>query len=1492
MLVTWVISSVGFLNLQRVLAIFFSMGFAVGAFYFGFWFVECGCRTDCRVLSFLTKGSEQGGEPVRRIRGSFKSFKSNRKSFLSLLWVLVCIRFGEALHPGPGNDTLTWSVGLCNPNGLQGKLDQVETLPGHVWFVCETHFSQLGLMQFRRALRHTKSKFRYCVAGAVTPYRSQAAVGTHSGVALISQLPARSLPHSIPQDLYNSGRVQIAGFCVNHHWVQAGVIYGYPDSAKHAERTYRTEVLLSEVIDRVAIASSGLRMILGDFNHSEQELTQLGRLKDLGFIEAQTFAFMQWGVSIKSTCKRQAPIDQCWLSPELQSLLVGVEIRDCDFSDHSSVLCAFSSNFVPLSRFHWRMPADFQWPELNDTPAIVDWISNPTAAYASFWNQIEQEAKLKTNCVSRKVLGRGQTLDTKVTTFAVPPCKVARNGDFQPSFHGADMTHLRWVKQLRRLQALRRLAASNSSNPMHHVRKVEVWSAIRNAPGFPGGFANWWVVHFPSHVFAEVGFPLCMPNLEELRSMTDLFRTQVEKLEEFHKLRRIHFAKERRKDNLQLLFRDCADEQPSKVDTLLQHKTVGIDQVQHEDCSVVLTSALPLREDKPVVVAGVSRKILIACEDQVWLDNIDGITPGDSLVQDVLHTSDSSILQQFEQVWSSRWIKMSHLAEGQWQRVADFVQAKFRPLPWTFPDWDDKLFRQSVLKKKTHAAVGPDGVSKKDLQALPVSKSASLLQLFSHLEAGECEWPQQLTTGFVSSLYKGRGDGGVDSFRPITVFPMLYRMWSSARARQAMVQLAKALPTAIRGGVPSRESRTIWYELSQIIETSQSWNTPAQGLVFDVCKAFNCLPREPIWLILKHLAFPLKILMPWAKFTFQAKRRFKVRSSTGRPIGSVVGYPEGCGLSVFAMTVLDWLVSEWTSSLVGSPIDMLAYVDDWQIMFRSSCDFPQIWAALNFVVQALDLTLDHAKSFLWASLAEDRKQLQDAPLQIALAARDLGAHQNFCRKAGNKTIVDRISSMQPKWTMLRACRSPYHHKAMALRQLAWPRALHACSIVKIGPQHFRSLRTGAIRALNADKIGANPLLHLGSISVNSDPEAWASLQTIKDARSLGNHNSLRSSLELLRNGDQAVPSNAPAVVLKERCANFGWELGPEGNFHDQFGAFDLLTCSWAEVLFRAQCGWPKRMAAEVCHRATFEGIQFCDLEVVAQSLKAFSEADRIFVRSAMDGTLYCDIGKDKEQRGSESRCQFCGMQDSFEHRIWHCKTFEKARQQSKFRHLISELPSCLKCHAWPILSFAWVQLVKYFDGITRVDKIIRWPTDPLPPIVDLFVDGSCACPQYPRVRFASWAVTMAIPNFSVFDYKVIHKGHLSGVIQTSYRAELTALLVAFQFAAMTGVKVRIWSDNQAAVTLGRQLLRRSAVKRNSHSDLVGELAFLAESLTERVDVVKVVSHCDQSAAEDQAEAWAFWQNSKVDWEAGQINDILGTLASNGAILAVSERCAL
>ena len=1334
-------------------------------------------------------------------------------------------------------------------------------------------FKYIGFKKFCAGLRALGSQFRFVHPGAFCAHRSSPEVGSYSGVVALSSQPLRPLPHSFDEALYASARLQVYGGNFYGQWVQCGVVYGYPDSPQHLQRSYQTECLLDAVITRIVDQAVGPRVICGDLNHGPQELNQLNRLYQAGFRELQDLALTRWGCPIRATCKGDKNIDQVWLSPEMQAILVRVELYDDLWAGHVAVSGVFANYHPAQLRFHWRFPQQYPWPPDWQCHFVSDW-QQATVNYAAMWNHFESQAAVAIPTgVCSQSFGRGTTLASQPRLSCVAPPRKGREGDAQPRYYGMSLKHNRWFRQLRRFQALTRLLETPKLDAEALAHCKNVWRSIRFAPGFGLGFGVWWQTNVPDFPL-PLGLPLELPTGAQVQRMFECFARIVRRFEQQLISSRRQAAVEHRKHNPHAVFRDCAKDQPAKVDSLIQQNQLPIEMVNQEDSSIVLTHPVAVLPSLPLVANGRSYDVIMSEHDQVWLEDVEGLLAGQTMLQEKIVASDTDILDAFGSVWGDRWQKMQHLSPAQWTKIMDFCSQSLPRIDWTFRPWTCGAFRGIVRHKKSRAAIGPDGVSRRDLLSLPDAGIQTILSLFENIEKGGA-WPQQLLTGFVSALDKQKGCGDVDSYRPITIFSLVTRVWSSYRAKQALESLSHALPDSIRGGVPSRQSTGIWFEIAQSLETSYISNQSRCGLVLDIRRAFNAIPRLPLWHALLQMDFPPDILEAWVQFVSGQQRHFRVRDSVGPNVGSTVGYPEGCAMSVFAMCVIDWMFVRWMESSYQGPSQLYVYVDDWHLTWNDPEAFLTLWPAVSEFADSLALELDHDKSFLWAAQPADRaclRQLSD--LDLLLSARDLGAHQNFCRRCGNKTLVARINALKTHWHKLRASLSPLRLKLQSLSQMAWPRAFVGISIVALGPGHFGTLRTGALQALRCNRIGANPLLHLTSHGVGIDPEQWAFLRTFREVRELGNHEELLVSLSLLARDPSEVPANGPSAILASRCRRVGWQLQPSGLFTDTFGSFNVLSLHWDALQTRVLWSWPRLLAAELSHRPSFQGLQFADVQELWVALKEFGPADLVYLRSCLDGTLYIDLGKEKHERGAGTRCQMCGAPDSFYHRVWECPCFEHCRTGFVERSLIPHLPLCLTCHGWPILSTAWVRMQQWFDNPSPLVSVTSWPPGLEPDFLDLFTDGACAAPHDPKFRFASWALSLVLPGDNPMANQIIGAGHVIGHQQTAYRGELTAVLEAFRMCAQFAGRVRIWCDNQAVVTKTTKLLNGGRVNVNRpHSDLWFEVSALIRSyaLASRVQIIKVVSHCDGGMALTPVEEWAFWHNALVDAAATQVN---------------------
>ncbi len=1418
-------------------------------------------------------GSRLSDDRTARSSPSFHGVRMKGGFWLVVSLILGGCRIGEAQHPGPGS-SVEWQFGIFNPSGLCSKTDQVVHMPGEIWVASETHLTQSGVVKLRTGLKALRSHYRYVVPGAPCLQRSSTDVGIFSGVAMISAHPARPLPHGFCQDSFRSSRIQVAGVQVADQWVHVGMLYGVPKGQTHCQALFQTEVLLEQLVDRIGCQVQGPRIVCGDFNFEEDCLYQTQRLKAMGFVEVQTYALYRWGLPVVPTGRGSKKLDQIWISAELQSQLIDVQVQHDWWPDHAIVQCKFRGKGLEDVTYTWPVPKPYPWPLEWNGDFEFDQRIHPTEAYAKLWCDIEMQAQTQVELcgghVPMNTVGRAQTLVPVVSRPYSAPCKLGRHGDLNPSFHGVSLKHARWFKQLRRLQAI----VKSTSSPWSFVQRGEqitsLWQAIRNAPGFRGGFCQWWQDTFGGTPFSD-GVPWFVPQNADLKVMFERFCQLVRDFEKQLTQERVRSAKTNRQQDLNLVFKDCGKESPPAIDSLVKVVTGEIEEVCTDDSSIVLTSAFDMLEGCPVVCNGKPIDVIMHSHDQMWVQDVSQFQVGDIISQEKSSTTDQQILTDLAEVWRKRWVKIEHVQPGQWQQIASFISDKFEPMQWSFPAITKDQFARVVDRKKRKAATGADGVSRSDLKQLPSSAIVAHVAMLQTIESTSV-WPQQLCTGFVSSLDKNKGRTDVDAYRPITIYPIVYRLWSSIRSGQALRSIAAKLPHSVFGGIPGKQAREVWYTMSQMIELAHADNQTLCGLVLDIRRAFNALPREPLWMLLHQLSFPSCILKTWVAFVSSQVRRFKVRCSVGEPVESCTGLPEGCGMSVFGMVLVDLLLDVWLQSMVQSPHRVFSFVDDWQVAFADAAIFAQVWYAVVEFTRVLDLDLDMNKSFVWSAQNRDRKNLGDQMLHNSLATRILGAHQNFCSRPGNKTLVDRIGGMQSTWRKLKSSLAPTKAKLMAIRQLAWPRALHGIAAVHLGKNHYAKLRTGAMQGLKVSRIGANPVLQLTSWSASTDPEFWAIVETCRDARSQGNHEQLRFMFQQIASSPEDVPFNGPTYVLAVRLRRLGWTLKQSGLFQDRFGLIDVLSMHWDALRARLTWSWPLAMATMVSHRGSYDGLQWADIDETRAMIGSFGEADQVFLRCGLDGTLYHETQKDKSNRGHDTVCEFCGCPDSFRHRIWECETFAEDRAQFQWGHMLNQLPSCLTCHGWAIVPQSWSLLIQYFEDIDVPQHVMPALHDQ--EVCHLFTDGACSFPKEPKLRYASFAVTIAGSNFSTLEHRVVQAGHVPGQHQTAYRGELWAMVVAIRYASCEKKPVCLWSDNQSVVRKLRALQLGHMIKPNApHYDLWSEIqALLQAGLQDRLRVCKVVSHGNHAAALSEVEEWAFWHNALVDRAAGDYNE--------------------
>ena len=962
-----------------------------------------------------------------------------------------------------------------------------------------------------------------------------------------------------------------------------------------------------------------------------------------------------------------------------------------------------------------------------------------------------------------------------------------------------------------------------------------------------------------------------IPSYAEALALFEAFKANVHQLERRLKTRRQKAAKQRRLDNPALICRDIRGAQAKQVEAVVDCCQTLVAQVLPDESAVVLKNPVHWRPTEGFFLNDAPLEVFHAEPDKIW-GQIASAAVGDVVSQQRPIADLPGLFRAFGDEWSRRWMKHEAIDVDHWQAVLESLPPQSSPAYCLEPLCVSK-WKAAIQAKHAHSATGPDGVSRADLLALPEDHTISLLALCRRAELTG-DWPRQMLDARVSALEKLPDAATVMQYRPICVLSVAYRTWSSLRAREALQHLEKIAPPTLFGNMPGRSAGCVWYQMQLAVEQAHVDNKPLVGALLDLSKAFNTLPRPPVFALAIRLGLPKDLVVAWSSAVAKLARRFRIRGATGPPLASYTGFPEGCALSCVAMLLVDFALHRYVDTVAG-PETLTTFVDDWQLLDQG---VPQVKRALDAVhefVRGWDLTMDPTKTVHWATHAADRRALRKAGVAVAHSARNLGGNMTFTRARMNSTIMSRVHTLQELWPRLAASPAPFVQKLKAVITAAWPKALHGISAVTVGDSVFNTMRAGAARGLGLDRPGLNSKALLSFCCYPmADPQFFALVATFQDLRAFADPVTFVPLLETLLSMDGRWPPG-PAQAFLERChaVGFAWCVG-ENCLCDAISAFDPWQVSPQELRHRLVYAWQSRVGTELEVRAGFSGMSQVDAAHTAQLIKHWAPVDRLNLRLVQSGAFFtqdalCHFSQDPSD---SAKCRFCPDRDSLEHRLWRCPAFADCRA-SLAQH---ELPDpatdvqALSLRGWALQSQRQLEFWKVLYAVPDSCACFDWPGI-LPDFLEVFTDGSCLLPTIPQVRLASWAVVLAASHPG--RPWIISSGPLPGLIQTAFRAEIFAVLSALTFANLARRPVRIWSDCAGVIRKLRRLQTGDIQIRPSmlNCDLWRRVADVMAQLTVPWSVHKVAAHVDAEDSKSALEDWLIFNNDVVDRAADAAN---------------------
>ena len=416
-------------------------------------------------------------------------------------------------------------------------------------------------------------------------------------------------------------------------------MYGTPTGPTHVNGREVTDELLSLALTRV-LQMSGPRYIAGDFNHDLDRLNTVSVLERLGFRDIQDLHAERTGQLPVATCRGKTRRDYLFVSREMARLFLSCTVDDDSLSDHSYLIGTFTGSLDLLDRFVWPVPDPMEWEAASDRRPVSEDLFLPDGSldddYETFWKKVEAHnndaRRLKHKPIVRAMQGRGRQRQPQLRHGMLAPPKTSRPGDRQPAFLGSSLQHAQWLKQLRRLQSLVRLARAPVMTAMHRSHIFGLWTSIRRASGFSPSFPLWWQQR-PS----ALGDPTCLPDVPPDAPLAELlyssFLVDFEQLEASLTSARSYANRFAKASEIHAMYRTVQRDAPVQVDSLVGVVSARVVEVDTDECAIVTDKAPEWNCEAPILHTTGPLSIIHSEQDKIWVDSCSGVQPGDEVMR-------------------------------------------------------------------------------------------------------------------------------------------------------------------------------------------------------------------------------------------------------------------------------------------------------------------------------------------------------------------------------------------------------------------------------------------------------------------------------------------------------------------------------------------------------------------------------------------------------------------------------------------------------------------------------------------------------------------------------------------------------------------------------------------------------------------------------------------------------------------------------------------
>ena len=348
---------------------------------------------------------------------------------------------------------------------------------------------------------------------------------------------------------------------------------------------------------------------------------------------------------------------------------------------------------------------------------------------------------------------------------------------------------------------------------------------------------------------------------------------------------------------------------------------------------------------------------------------------------------------------------------------ADFPPAMgFEPLP----DITIQDIRQALRRMKGKAS-GPDGWSSDMISQLPDIFLNRLCQFLLECEV-QGVWPPNCAHWVVKFLPKNKKGSipGLGDLRPISIGPIIYRVWSSVRLRHLSVGLQRLF---------DRHQVLDVYECLISLHQEYSEHDYPYGVCLDFTKCFDSCDADLCVHIFRQLGVPSSVCtLLGAQWSAHTRWVCFGDAVSPRPIVRPLGLPQGDPWSPCALMLCLLLPLRRQLRVVPDSRAFL-FLDDRTLVASSLSSLQQALGVWEDFCRLTRNRNNNAKTQVWARTVPAFVEFENAGWEPSFLVNILGVSVGGCGRAASDDEGKRLRKCQLLARRLAALRCSHSFKA-------------------------------------------------------------------------------------------------------------------------------------------------------------------------------------------------------------------------------------------------------------------------------------------------------------------------------------------------------------------------------------------------------------------------------------------------------------------------------